>query len=139
MAGKIDLPERCYSMDINGPLLVAATAERKLAIVNLASPTTIFKLADSPLRWQTRVVTCFPDSSGYALGTVEGRVAIQYVDEKAASSNFTFKCHRKDTPGQAARSQVCAVNDISFHPYGTFSTCGSDGTINCKPIIYVTS
>jgi len=47
-----------------------------------------------------------------------------------ASSNFTFKCHRKDEPAPSKSSTVYAVNDISFHPYGTFSTAGSDGTIN---------
>ena len=92
-------------------------------------------------------MSCFPDATGYALGTVEGRVAIQsvfrsrasdpcslytarrHIDEKAAASNFTFKCHRKDSP-TSKQSTVFAVNDISFHPYGTFSTSGADGTIN---------
>ena len=33
----------------------------------------------SPLKMQTRVVTCFPSGDGYALGSVEGRAAMQYV------------------------------------------------------------
>ena len=34
-------------------------------------------------------------------------------------------------PANKDQSLVYAVNDISFHPvHGTFSTCGSDGTIN---------
>ncbi len=33
----------------------------------------------SPLKWQTRVISCFPNSTGFAMGSVEGRVAIQYV------------------------------------------------------------
>jgi len=53
----------------------------------------------------------------------------RHIDEKAAASNFTFKCHRKDSP-TSKQSTVFAVNDISFHPYGTFSTSGADGTIN---------
>ncbi len=36
----------------------------------------------SPLKWQTRVVACFPSANGFAIGSVEGRVAIQYIDEK---------------------------------------------------------
>lgn len=36
----------------------------------------------SPLKWQTRVVACFPSANGFAVGSVEGRVAIQYIDEK---------------------------------------------------------
>lgn len=101
---------------------------------------------ESPLKWQTRVVTCFqradqpglpPNPPGFAVGSVEGRVAIQYVKEENKSSNFSFKCHRKDPPapgpGQAQREphQLFCVNAISFHPIqGTFSTAGSDGTIN---------
>ena len=33
----------------------------------------------SPLKWQTRVISCFPSGTGFAMGSVEGRVAIQYV------------------------------------------------------------
>lgn len=38
----------------------------------------------SPLKWQTRVVSCFTASqnAGFAVGSIEGRVAIQYVEEK---------------------------------------------------------
>lgn len=46
--------------------------------------------------------------------------------------NFSFKCHRKDaaTPNREPQQLFC-VNDISFHPiHGTFSTAGSDGSIN---------
>jgi len=84
------------------------------------------------------------------------RLAHRHVDDKASGSNFTFKvrlstprscrprsssladplslarpqCHRKDDPAPSKSSSVYAVNDIQFHPYGTFSTAGSDGTIN---------
>lgn len=44
-------------MDISNPLMVVGTAERKIQIINLQSPTTVFKTVDSPLRWQTRVVS----------------------------------------------------------------------------------
>ncbi|CEQ41585.1 SPOSA6832_03312 [Sporobolomyces salmonicolor] len=126
----VQLPERCYTLDVVYPLMVVGTAERQIQIFNLNQPTQAFKTLTSPLRWQTRVISCFPDATGYAVGTIEGRVAIQHIDDKAASSNFTFKCHRKDDPAPSKSSTVYAVNDISFHPYGTFSTAGSDGTIN---------
>jgi len=56
----------------------------------------------------------------------------RYVEDKDSSHNFTFKCHRRDqTPNAKDQSLVYAVNDISFHPVqGTFSTCGSDGTVH---------
>lgn len=34
--------------------------------------------------------------TGYALGSVEGRVAIQYVNPQTPKDNFTFKCHRSN-------------------------------------------
>ncbi|GJE94513.1 WD40-repeat-containing domain protein [Phanerochaete sordida] len=128
----VTLPERCYTMDVMYPLMVVGTAERHIQIFNLTNPTTPFKTMVSPLKWQTRVVSCFQSANGFAVGSVEGRVAIQYVEEKDASNNFSFKCHRRDqSPTQKDVSLVYAVNDITFHPvHGTFSTCGSDGTIN---------
>ncbi|KJA26258.1 hypothetical protein HYPSUDRAFT_36528 [Hypholoma sublateritium FD-334 SS-4] len=131
----VTLPERCYTFDVQYPLMVVGTAERHIQIFNLTNPNTAYKTIVSPLKWQTRVVSCFttnPVNSGFAVGSVEGRVAIQYVEEKDAQSNFSFKCHRRDaTPNAKDQTLVYAVNDISFHPvHGTFSTCGADGTIH---------
>ncbi|KAG6333212.1 hypothetical protein ID866_5881 [Astraeus odoratus] len=110
----VQLPERCYTMDAQYPLLVVGTAERHIQIYNLSTPATPYKVV------------------GFAVGSIEGRVAIQYVEDKDSSNNFSFKCHRKDqSPNSKDQSLVYAVNDISFHPvHGTFSTCGSDGTIH---------
>lgn len=83
--GTVALPERCYSMDTKGDLLVAATADRSVLIFNLSNPTTIFKQTISPLKWQTRSISCFIDGQGYAVSSIEGRVGIQYLDEKDAA------------------------------------------------------
>ncbi|KAF9000697.1 WD40-repeat-containing domain protein [Cyathus striatus] len=130
----VTLPERCYTLDVQYPLMVVGTAERHIQIFNLANPNSAYKTITSPLKWQTRVISCFTasQSNGFAVGSVEGRVAIQYIDDKDNSNNFSFKCHRRDS-GTNTKDQalVYAVNDISFHPvHGTFSTCGSDGTIH---------
>ncbi|KAI8978485.1 WD40-repeat-containing domain protein [Pilobolus umbonatus] len=123
--GTVQLPERCYSLDAKGPLMVVGTAEKHVCIFDLNNPTVIFKQSVSPLKWQTRVVSCFTDGKGYAIGSIEGRVGIQYVEDKDSAKNFSFKCHRDDA------KNVYAVNDISFHPvHGTFSTAGGDGTVS---------
>lgn len=80
----VEMQDRVYTLDCQQGLLVVGTAERYINIINLASPTTIFKTMQSPLKWQTRVITCFPDATGFAVGSIEGRCAIQYVDEKSA-------------------------------------------------------
>lgn len=43
--------------------------------------TSVGQTITSPLKWQTRVVSCFTNSpsSGFAVGSIEGRVAIQCV------------------------------------------------------------
>jgi len=118
-------------MDVVYPLLACVTSERNVVVVKLTNPTTIYRSMTSPLKHQTRCITCFPSATGFAMGSVEGRVAIQVAEDnkETSSQNFSFKCHRKDLPGTKDASQVYAVNDISFHlGQGTFSTAGSDGT-----------
>ncbi|KKA30705.1 hypothetical protein TD95_004190 [Thielaviopsis punctulata] len=128
-AATLNVQERVYSMDVCKDLLVVATADRYIDVVNLNNPTTFFKTVQSPLKWQTRVVSCFTDAAGFAVGSIEGRCAIQYTQEKDSASNFSFKCHRD--PPSNNMTNVYAVNDISFHPvHGTFSTAGSEGTFH---------
>ncbi|CAM0141748.1 RNA export factor gle2 [Umbelopsis sp. WA50703] len=121
----VQLPERCYSMDISYPLMVVGTADRHVLVYDLNNPTVAFKNSQSPLKWQTRCVSCFPNAKGYAIGSIEGRVGFQYIEDKEQSKNFSFKCHRDNS------NNVFSVNAISFHPvYGTFSTVGADGTVS---------
>ncbi|KZT29798.1 WD40 repeat-like protein [Neolentinus lepideus HHB14362 ss-1] len=131
--GVVSLPERCYSLDVVYPLMAVGTADRNIQIFDLRNPMTPRKSIPSPLRWQTRVVNCFLTADGFAVGSIEGRVAMHYISQNNMANNYTFRCHRQDMK-QASKveSVVYAVNDIIFHPVyqGTFATCGSDGTIN---------
>ncbi|KEY72044.1 hypothetical protein S7711_00061 [Stachybotrys chartarum IBT 7711] len=128
-AATVQCQDRVYCMDVRDNLCVVGTADRYINVIDLKNPTKFYKTVQSPLKWQTRVVSCFADSAGFAIGSIEGRCAIQYVEDKDASSNFSFKCHRD--PAVNSVTNVYAVNDISFHPvHGTFSTAGSDGTFH---------
>lgn len=124
--GMLNLPERCFAMDCAGSLLVVGTAERHAIIVDLsanpmqpARPPTA-----TPLKMQTRAVACFPDATGYAMGSIEGRACVQYVDPLKQTNNFAFKCHRD-------AATAYGINAIRFHPKytSTFATAGSDGTV----------
>jgi mRNA export factor len=84
----VDLPERAYTMDTKDNLLVIGTADRHVAIFNLSNPTSIYKTLQSPLKYQTRVVSCFTTGNGFAVGSVEGRCAIQYVEDKVDPKSF---------------------------------------------------
>jgi mRNA export factor len=83
-AATVNCQERVYSMDVKDKLLVVGTADRYINVINLNEPTRFYKTIQSPLKWQTRVVSCFTDASGFAVGSIEGRCAIQYVEEKDA-------------------------------------------------------
>mmetsp|Transcript_58213 Transcript_58213/g.161301 ORF Transcript_58213/g.161301 Transcript_58213/m.161301 type:complete len:349 (+) Transcript_58213:97-1143(+) len=142
----ITVAQRVYAMDIRSPLMVVATADvpaherqqnspelRYVYTFNLQTfqhSTQPHSMDPSPLKHQTRCIATFPDQTGYAIGSIEGRVAIQHVDASKKDKNFAFKCHRQS--GQQLvqgkqTSEVYAVNAIAFHPLGTFATAGSDG------------
>lgn len=130
--GTIQLPERVYCSDVYGPMAIVSGAGRYIKVYNLDNQPQEMKNIESPLKFQHRCVSIFLDKNknptGFALGSIEGRVAIQYVDTPNPKDNFTFKCHRS-TPTQANQPQdIFAVNDIAFHPlYMTLATVGSDG------------
>lgn len=46
-----------------------------------------------------------PQPIGFALGSIEGRVAIQYVSPQNPKDNFTFKCHRSNGTSNAGGPQ----------------------------------
>jgi len=122
--GVLQLPERAYAMDIRYPLMVIATADRKIVVVHMSKPTEIMTTIQSPLKYQSRCIAAFPDMTGFCLGSIEGRVAVHHVNDRDATKNFAFKCHRE-------ANDIYAVNSLTFHPtYGTFATTGSDGTFN---------
>ncbi|KMS93537.1 hypothetical protein BVRB_030480, partial [Beta vulgaris subsp. vulgaris] len=69
--------------------------------------------------------------AGYCLSSVEGRVAVEYIDPspQVQQGKYAFKCHRGTTPD--GKHLVYPVNCIAFHPvYGTFATGGDDQIVN---------
>lgn len=129
------MPERIYDMDVCGSLMVVATAgnnntspqgqpSKQVLVYNVGGPTPVeHSRKDSPLKYQTRCVSCFPDQTGFAIGSIEGRVGIQYVQKPPGKDHFAFKCHRNG-------NDVYSVNAIAFNnAFGTFATCGSDGVV----------
>jgi mRNA export factor len=92
----VQCQERVYTLDVKKNLLVVGTADRYINVINLSEPTKFYKTIQSPLKWQTRVVSCFPDASGFAVGSIEGRCAIQYVEEKDSAYVLTLtSCNQR--------------------------------------------
>lgn len=130
---QLQLPERCYCMDVVYPMAVVGTASRGLVVYQLEGTPSEFRKMDSPLKYQHRCVRIFRDKqnqpTGFALGSIEGRVAIHYINpQNPQKDNFTFKCHRSTPNSAGATQDIYPVNDIAFHPqHGTLATVGSDG------------
>jgi mRNA export factor len=122
--GTLEMPERVYDLDVRGNLMVVVTAGRHMITYNVGSGQPVeFSRKESPLKFQSRCVSCFPDQTGFALGSIEGRVGVQYVQKVQGKDHFAFKCHRQD-------SNVYSVNAIAFNStFGTFATVGSDGVV----------
>ncbi|NP_001040273.1 mRNA export factor [Bombyx mandarina] len=131
----LNLTERAYCADVEYPMAVVGTADRGICMYTLEGKPAEFKRIESPLKHQHRCVSIFKDKkskqpTGFALGSVEGRVAIQYVNPTNPKDNFTFKCHRT-TGAVGGYQDIYAVNDIAFHPvHGTLATVGSDGSFS---------
>ncbi len=122
-AGSFELPGGCYDLDVKDNLMVVATADRHVLVYDVSGQPREYVRKLSPLKYQTRCVSCFPDMTGFAIGSIEGRVGIQYNNKAQESKNFSFKCHRQNN------QDVYAVNAIAFHPIGVFATVGSDGAV----------
>jgi cell cycle arrest protein BUB3 len=121
---------KIYSMSLVQTKLVAATSNRQVVIWDVRQMNQPEQVRESSLMHQTRCVRVFPDATGYALSSIEGRVAIEYFDPnpKVQKNKYAFKCHRK-TVGKT--QTLYPVNCIAFNPkWGTFATGGCDATIN---------
>jgi cell cycle arrest protein BUB3 len=99
---------------------------------------------ESSLKYQTRCIRFFPNGDSIVLGSIEGRAAVEYLEEddvqplrqqrhphlfpitnskNNSNTKFAFKCHR-------INDMVYPVNAVVCHPlYGTFATGGCDGTV----------
>ncbi|CDS40383.1 mRNA export protein rae1 [Echinococcus multilocularis] len=128
----LDLNERVYCADAVYPVGVVGCAGRQIVVYTLEKGPEVAAQIESPLSYQNRCISIFLDKqkqspTGFALGSIEGRVAIQYFQPSAPRDNFTFKCHRSPTPVNGYY-EIFPVNDVAFHPlYGTLATVGSDG------------
>ena len=147
----LSVPGKVFAMaySANSPKLVVGTADRHVMIFDarkLDGGDAPLQRGVSSLKHQTRCIRCFPSGEGYALSSIEGRVALEYFDSEdlgdddaalkdvsqadssrpvaRSSRAYGFKCHR-------AGNVAYPVNALAFHPtLGTFATGGTDGYVN---------
>jgi cell cycle arrest protein BUB3 len=117
-------------MSVCGDKMVVGTAGRKVLLWDLRNMGIVQQRRESSLKYQTRAIRCFPNRQGYVLSSIEGRVAVEYLDPspEVQKKKYAFKCHRIKENGT---EYIYPVNAISFHNlYNTFATGGSDGFVN---------
>ncbi|KNC55641.1 mitotic checkpoint protein BUB3 [Thecamonas trahens ATCC 50062] len=127
-------PGKVYALDISGHRVVAATAGRHVYVYDVRNFSEPVQKRESSLKHQTRAVAASPSGDGFALSSIEGRVAIEYFDPEPAiqARKFAFKCHRaKPDPVKGTPAIAYPVNALAFHPtHGTLATGGCDACIN---------
>jgi len=129
----IEVPGKVYSLAMGAAgqnMFVVGTSERSIQIFDTRSLPAPAQTRESSLKFQTRCIRMFPDGEGFAVSSIEGRVAIEFVapDEDSQKKKYAFKCHRAKV---GDTEHVYPVNALAFHPgFGTFATGGCDGLVN---------
>ncbi|XP_062122173.1 mitotic checkpoint protein BUB3 [Drosophila sulfurigaster albostrigata] len=121
---------KVYSMSVIDEKIVVATSDRKVLIWDLRKTDSYIMKRESSLKYQTRCIRLFPNKEGYVMSSIEGRVAVEYLDHdpEVQRRKFAFKCHRNR---EQNIEQIYPVNALSFHNiYHTFATGGSDRIVN---------
>lgn len=107
--------KKVYTMALTSTRVVVGTSDRQVFIYDIRKIAQPEQVRESSLVNQTRCIRTFPDENGYALSSIEGRVAIEYFDvsPEAQRLKYAFKCHRS-TVGN--KTTLYPVNSIAFHP-----------------------
>lgn len=121
-ACNIQLNERVYTMDVKEKVMAVATAtvsetvvdrgqsrvdkKNKVFVYDLTSPNQPFRTIDPPLKFQHRCLQIFPDKRGFAVGSVEGRVAISHFQEKDNGLNFACQKTTNTRHDNATRDET---------------------------------
>ena len=123
------LPNKVFAMAGTDQRIVVGLAGRQVLVYDLRNLSAPEQQRESSLKYQTRALSCFPDGTGFVVGSIEGRVAVEFFDPKpeAQAQKYAFKCHRSSANGV---DTTYPVNAIAFHKqFGTFATGGCDGQI----------
>ncbi|RKP12853.1 WD40-repeat-containing domain protein [Piptocephalis cylindrospora] len=127
----LKLPAKAFALSGVGNRVVVATAERHVYVYDLRSTKEPEQRRESSLRYQTRSLRCMPSGEGYASGSIEGRISVEFFDpaDDVQAKKYAFKCHRQTGPDGV--DVVYPVNALAFHPtHGTFASGGSDGVVH---------
>lgn len=120
-----NLSDEVESMSLSGFQLMIAvgTSVHKHDLRNLQS----VQAKESSMDIRIKCIRPILDSAGFAVGSFDGRVALEYFNQSnSGSCGYVFRCHPK---GKEGRHHVVTVNDIVFSPSmsGIFVTGDNEG------------
>lgn len=81
---------------------------------------------ESSLKFMARDLRCMPAGDGYALSSIEGRIAVEFFDPRSEvqAMKYAFKCHRETITDNMQEEEkmerpydvVYPVHGVAFHP-----------------------
>lgn len=86
----VNVDKKIYCMDMSHPCLVVGTEDRIVNVYHLDQPNAPWKQFNSLLKYPPRCIAVFPSKSGFAAGSIEGRVAIQNFEEQREEKKKRF-------------------------------------------------
>ncbi|OMO93358.1 hypothetical protein CCACVL1_06523 [Corchorus capsularis] len=116
------------SMSLSGFELTVAVGS-SVDIYDLRNLDRSFQSNESCMDVQIRCVCSIPYCKGYAVGSVDGRVKLEFSYPSTSDNmGYIFRCCPKSTD---ARNHLVPVNDIAFNPFisGAFVTGDSKGYV----------
>lgn len=132
VATRMQAEHRVFAMDVAANYIVLGMSERKVHIYDSRKMDQPVQRRETGLKQQTSALSCLPDGSGYAVSTIDGRVAIEYLDPSPAvqARKYAFKCHRVGSKTDP-EDTVYPVNALQFDSKheSTLYTGGSDGAV----------
>ena len=107
-------------MDTLGNTLVIGLSNRCFQVYDMRNMQSPIEERMSPLKYMTRRIACMSNGQGFAISSIEGRIALEYFDAIHRDKKYAFKCHRaKSIPSQTSTQEeesVYSVDALAFHP-----------------------
>ncbi|XP_042463413.1 mitotic checkpoint protein BUB3.3-like isoform X1 [Zingiber officinale] len=120
-----EVDSNVWSLSLCHFYLIAAVGNM-ISTYDLRNLSGTVQMKKSPMNYQITCVRSFSDKEGYAIGSVDGCVALEHLDpSKSSEMRCIFRCHPKSRSG---RYNMVAINDIAFHPCSkTFVSGDNEG------------
>ncbi|ETO08768.1 hypothetical protein RFI_28620 [Reticulomyxa filosa] len=132
-----NIKKKIFNLSHKNTLLVCTLDNKHFRWYDLRNVNQSMTDCMSAFQTQLRGLDCIPNEDGFAVGSVEGRIQIRYINKDVQDKRgFSFKCHRHEsksshtTYSYKSESDIYSVNTLRFNQqFGTLASGGSDGEL----------